>query len=177
MMKNPKNLPAWVQSKLSVAKDGITSVDDYMTHSDKKLDESAKKKEKFQKISKAFKDVPGQSRGERDSQIMSSMGKQKETVHRGEIRRALKKHLYGDKNKKVDQDVKNAKEMAKEKMYWPNGRPVKEDTISEKAPPGAKYERMVKHIKAGYAKDGLTKKEKGIAFATAWKAKNKEKSD
>jgi len=85
MMKNPKNLPAWVQSKLSVAKDGITSVDDYMTHSDKKLD--------------------------------------------------------------------------------------------EKAPPGAKYERMVKHIKAGYAKDGLTKKEKGIAFATAWKAKNKEKSD
>jgi hypothetical protein len=52
---------------------------------------------------------------------------------------------------------------------------VKETTqIDEKAPPGAKYERMVKHIKAGYAKDGLTKKEKGIAFATAWKAKNKE---
>jgi hypothetical protein len=49
--------------------------------------------------------------------------------------------------------------------------------IDEKAPPGAKYERMVKHIKAGYAKDGLTKKEKGIAFATAWKAKNKEQID
>jgi hypothetical protein len=47
--------------------------------------------------------------------------------------------------------------------------------IDEKAPPGAKYERMVKHIKAGYAKDGLTAKEKGIAFATAWKAKNREK--
>jgi len=48
--------------------------------------------------------------------------------------------------------------------------------IYEKAPPGDKFERMVKHIKAGYAKDGkLTKKEKGIAFATAWKAKNKEK--
>ena len=49
-----------------------------------------------------------------------------------------------------------------------------EETISEKAPPGAKFERMVKHIKAGYSKDGLTKKEKSIAYATAWKAKNKE---
>ena len=45
--------------------------------------------------------------------------------------------------------------------------------VSEVAPPGAKAERMVKHIKQGYAKDGkLTPKEKGIAFATAWKAHN-----
>jgi hypothetical protein len=37
---------------------------------------------------------------------------------------------------------------------------------------------MVKHIKKGYAKDGeLTAKEKGIAFATAWKAKNREKGE
>jgi len=44
--------------------------------------------------------------------------------------------------------------------------------VYEKAPPGAKAERMVKHIKKGYAKDGkLSKKEKGIAYATAWKAK------
>jgi hypothetical protein len=54
---------------------------------------------------------------------------------------------------------------------------AKEETISEKAPPGAKFERMVKHIKAGYAKDGLTKKEKGIAYATAWKAKKRESED
>jgi hypothetical protein len=45
-------------------------------------------------------------------------------------------------------------------------------TMGEKAPPGAKAERMVKHIKAGYAKDGkITPKEKSIAYATAWKAK------
>jgi hypothetical protein len=45
--------------------------------------------------------------------------------------------------------------------------------MKEKAPPGAKAERMVKHIKKGYAKDGtLTDKEKSIAFATAWKAHN-----
>lgn len=48
--------------------------------------------------------------------------------------------------------------------------------LFEKAPPGSKYERMVKHIKSGYAKGGLTDKEKSIAYATAWKAykKNEE---
>ena len=46
---------------------------------------------------------------------------------------------------------------------------------AESAPPGDKYERMVKHIKKGYAKDGkLTPKEKSIAYATAWKAKKNE---
>ena len=45
--------------------------------------------------------------------------------------------------------------------------------MSEVAPPGAKAERMVKHIKKGYAKDGkLTPKEKSIAYATTWKAHN-----
>jgi hypothetical protein len=48
------------------------------------------------------------------------------------------------------------------------------DVIVEKAPPGKKFERMVKHIKAGYAKGGVSDKEKSIAYATAWKAKNKE---
>jgi len=53
-----------------------------------------------------------------------------------------------------------------------------DESIEEKAPPGAKAERMVKHIKKGYAKDGkLTDKEKGIAYATAWKQHNKEKNE
>jgi hypothetical protein len=59
----------------------------------------------------------------------------------------------------------------------PNCVPVKEEQIDEKAPPGAKFERMVKHIKKGYSKDGLTAKEKSIAYATAWKAKNRETSE
>lgn len=45
--------------------------------------------------------------------------------------------------------------------------------IDEKAPLGAKAERMVKHIKAGYAKDGkLTDVEKRKAYGAAWKAHN-----
>lgn len=48
--------------------------------------------------------------------------------------------------------------------------------VKEVAPPGEKAERMVKHIKKGYAKDGkITPKEKSIAYATAWKAHNKGK--
>jgi hypothetical protein len=52
-----------------------------------------------------------------------------------------------------------------------------EEDLQEKAPPGEKYERMVKHIKKGYSKDGLSDKEKSIAYATAWKAKNKMKKE
>ena len=53
-----------------------------------------------------------------------------------------------------------------------------DEDLQEKAPPGAKFERMVKHIKKGYSKDGeLSDKEKSIAYATAWKAKNKTKKE
>ena len=51
-------------------------------------------------------------------------------------------------------------------------------SINEVAPPSAKHERMVKHIKKSYKKDGkLTKKEKSIAYATAWKDYRKESAD
>jgi hypothetical protein len=50
------------------------------------------------------------------------------------------------------------------------------EDIQEVSPPSAKAERMVKNIKKAYAKDGkLTKKEKSIAYATAWKHYNEEK--
>ena len=57
-------------------------------------------------------------------------------------------------------------------MPIPKGHKVRKDgeLIKEVAPPSAKHERMIKHIKKGYAKDGkLTDKEKSIAYATAWK--------
>jgi hypothetical protein len=53
-----------------------------------------------------------------------------------------------------------------------------ESINQESAPPTAKGERMVKHIKKGYADDGkLSDKEKGIAYATAWKQHNKDKNE
>ena len=48
----------------------------------------------------------------------------------------------------------------------------REGVTMEKAPPGAKAERMVKGIKKSLSKDGkLSDKDKAIAYATTWKAK------
>jgi len=61
-----------------------------------------------------------------------------------------------------------------------SARTAKKESIEldEVAPPGAKSERMVKHIKKSYSKDGkLTAKEKAIAYATAWKHHNKMKKE
>jgi hypothetical protein len=51
---------------------------------------------------------------------------------------------------------------------------AKHDKMDEVAPPGAKAERMVKGIKKSLSKDGhLSNKDKAIAYATTWKARNK----
>ena len=53
---------------------------------------------------------------------------------------------------------------------------TKDIYVKEEAPKGKKYERMIKHIKRSYANDGkLTNDEISIAYATAWKHKNKDK--
>jgi hypothetical protein len=50
----------------------------------------------------------------------------------------------------------------------------REGEMDEVAPPGAKAERMVKHIKKSLSKDGkLSDKDKAIAYATTWKAHKK----
>jgi hypothetical protein len=82
----------------------------------------------------------------------------------------LGKKKYGKEGMKALQQA-GRDGASKEKMALIR---AKHDKMDEVAPPGAKAERMVKHIKKGYSKDGnLSKKEKGIAYATAWKARNK----
>jgi len=69
-------------------------------------------------------------------------------------------------------------EIAERAEHIVNDQVNEDDELEEKAPPGAKAERQVKHIKAGYAKDGkLTDKEKSIAYATAWKTHNKDTNE
>ena len=61
----------------------------------------------------------------------------------------------------------------------PDGKLMKGDkhSMNEVAPPTKKHERMVKHIKKSYGKDGgLSDEEKSIAYATAWKNYNKKES-
>lgn len=88
--------------------------------------------------------------------------------------------------KKLDQNLKDIEDTRKQGTYgspgslknidWVKKQGVAEGSLEEVAPPGAKAERMVKHIKAGYAKDGkLTDVEKRKAYGAAWKAHNKGK--
>jgi hypothetical protein len=175
LMKKSKNLPAWVQSKLSVAKDGITSVDDYMTHSDNKLDEVS-----LGKLVR-YKNKAGEGR-EKGVALADKKMKGKAKVNA-----SMPKHPYmeGLTVEPVDRpkdsssspnptssDISNPSQETKNRA-----RMGATPAVRESAPSGAKFERMVKHIKKGYSKDGLTAKEKGIAYATAWKAKKNENSE
>ena len=94
-----------------------------------------------------------------------------EAASQGEI-------AYANKDKAGLRAANKTGEKREQGIERAAGKLAREETISEKAPPGAKFERMVRHIKKGYAeKDGLSKKEKSIAYATAWKAKNREKGE
>lgn len=84
--------------------------------------------------------------------------KQKATAKYQEKKSGLKKRIGGLAQRVVD-------------------RMKEEFELDEVAPPGDKYERMVKHIKKGYSKGGLTDKERSIAYATAWKAKKNEETE
>lgn len=90
-----------------------------------------------------------------------------------------------DQNRKIQSKIKEKQKKVKVSStpsYLPplsailKTQSVKKESaeIVEVAPPGAKFERMIKHIKKGYADGGLTKKEKSIAYATAWKKYNKK---
>jgi hypothetical protein len=86
---------------------------------------------------------------------------------------AEREHYYQLK----DWAAKKSESTGKKWTVSVTGEPATE-SIEEKAPPGAKAERMVKHIKAGYADDGkLTDVEKSKAYGAAWKQHNKEKNE
>jgi hypothetical protein len=82
----------------------------------------------------------------------------------------LGKKKYGKEGMKALQQA-GRDGASKEKMAMIR---AKHDKMDEVAPPGAKAERMVKGIKKSLSKDGhLSNKDKAIAYATTWKARNK----
>ena len=97
--------------------------------------------------------------GTKKGGVWDSLPKGKRSNLKG-IANEVRKKMNKDKLKKTIEDLYGP---IPEHVNW-----MKE--IIEDAPPGAKYERMVKHIKKSYKKDGkLTDEEKSIAYATAWK--------
>jgi len=128
---------------------------------DKQEDERAEKGEYDDKKSSA-RVVKGRAYGG-----SAQKDDEKDEVDESGLQAYLGKKKYGKEGMKALQQA-GREGASKEKMAKLR---AKHDKMDEVAPPGAKAERMVKHIKKGYAKDGkLSKKEKGIAYATAWKA-------
>jgi len=76
-------------------------------------------------------------------------------------------------------DSKKCKPIPKGHHVMSDGKLMKGEkhSMNEVAPPTKKHERMVKHIKKSYGKNGgLSDEEKSIAYATAWKNYNKKES-
>ncbi|MFZ9353878.1 MAG: hypothetical protein ACO25L_03590 [Candidatus Nanopelagicales bacterium] len=106
---------------------------------------------------------------EKDRRISGAGNKMRSREDRGQDTSAQTKPDYSKRLKPGESYYEFAKRKSR-------GESVEYgEDIQEVAPPSAKAERMVKHIKKAYAKNGkLTKKEKGIAYATAWKHYNEE---
>ena len=83
-----------------------------------------------------------------------------------QIKKRFKTHTAGKSYAKT-----HGLGFASSEFYFDRVKDNKE--VAEVAPPGAKAERMVKHIKKSLSKDGkLSDKDKAIAYATTWKAHN-----
>ena len=149
----------------------------------------AKKAKKLDPVGKEDGDVDNDGdKDASDSYLMNrrravskAMGKKmKEEVEEIDEKKGLYANIHakrerGESPAKPGDDDYPAKDAFKK-----SARTAKKESVEldEVAPPGAKAERMVKHIKKSYASDGkLTEKEKGIAYATAWKHANKTKKE
>jgi hypothetical protein len=145
ILASDDNLPEWVQSKITKALDYIDTARDYLGAEGEMDREQAVPEAGYSaNAARAGKDIG--KPGKNFSKIAAGAAERYGSKERGEkVAGAVLKKLR-----------------AKEGV----------ESVEEKAPPGAKAERMVKHIKKGYADDGkLTDQEKAIAYATAWKAK------
>jgi len=97
--------------------------------------------------------------------------KQQQTVD------AVNKVLPGSASMNASYFNKGPSDASKRYLGLQNSYEPEGEQLDEVTPPGDKYERMVKHIKKGYSDGGLSKKEKSIAYATAWKQYNKAKNE
>ena len=99
----------------------------------------------------------------------------KDAVAKRKRLQALKDKQEDERAEKGDDD-KSSSRFVKGRAYGGSAQKDAEDKddLDEVAPPGAKAERMVKGIKKSLSKDGhLSGKDKAIAYATTWKARNK----
>jgi hypothetical protein len=178
MLDDKANLPEWVQSKITLAEDYIATAANYM---EGEMNEAVEQVEEG-KVAKALA-VGALSLASMGAKAHSDTTKSVAQLSHERPAVSALLHKIGATGQVPASDKRAAELQRKQDQEMPaSERRAKElkneevEQVNEKAPPGAKYERMVKHIKKGYAKGGLTPKEKSIAYATAWKSykKNEE---
>ena len=149
--------PLWGPKALGLAMTGVGALGTYL--------QSRKKKEK-----------------KSDSSLLDAVRKKQAEIQQDVANQETLKQ--NEKNTKKDEERGKylPRKRKPENEFYGEGASIPEHVnwmkdIIEDAPPGAKYERMVKHIKKSYKKDGkLTDQEKSIAYATAWKNYNNKKA-
>ena len=145
--------PLWGPKALGLAMTGVGALGTYL--------QSRKKKEK--KSDSSLLDAVRKKQAEIQQDVAN-----KETLKQNEklTKKDEERGKYLPRKRKPENEFYGESASIPEHVNW-----MKD--IIEDAPPGAKYERMVKHIKKSYKKDGkLTDEEKSIAYATAWKNYN-----
>jgi hypothetical protein len=148
ILASDENLPEWVQSKITKALDYIDTARDYVKSSHAEQGEESIPEAELDELSADTLKSYQQKRGSQLGSFKYGSGKQDMTGRE-------------QKNAVVGINKSKAK-LAKEEVK----------SVEEKAPPGAKAERMVKGIKKSLSKDGhLSDKDRAIAYATTWKAK------
>ena len=175
MLDDKANLPEWVQSKITLAEDYIATAANYM---EGEMNEAVEQVEEG-KVAKALA-VGALSLASMGAKAHSDTTKSVAQLSHERPAVSALLHKIGATGQVPASDKRAAELQRKQDQEMPaSERHAKQlkneevEQVNEKAPPGAKYERMVKHIKKGYAKGGLTDKERSIAYATAWKAHNK----
>jgi hypothetical protein len=169
ILASDENLPEWVQSKITKALDYIDTARDYMKSVDAERGEEVNEFAPLAPVAGALgrAAVAGAASGA----VQSAMGD--DEMEESALQAYLGKKKYGANGmkalQKAGRDGASKETMAKIRARHDQ---MDEADMAEKAPPGAKAERMVKGIKKSLSKDGhLSDKDRAIAYATAWKAK------
>jgi hypothetical protein len=166
-----------IQNKLGTG--AKSSVDPSYKHQGPSASDREEMNKKMEKLDEAKRKLVGKAKAKKGTNVkvyssdpndegsVTTVRQGKRVIATGDYDRFANAYFTG--NKKTNSVDDTGKSVAK--TY---ASKIKEDVqLDEKAPKGAKYERMVKHIKDKYKKDGLTDDEKSIAYATAHKAKKK----
>ena len=161
-LRDNENLPEWVQEKIGQIKGMMSSVTDYIISTHERDIEQHTGEEGISVVPEGWR---GGLSGERP--LVKKRRTGAETAY-SEIVDLLKSPQNGIDPYVRQHLMKLVNELARQATK------TKEMPVAEKAPPGAKAERMVKGIKKSLSKDGkLSDKDKAIAYATTWKAHNK----